>query len=335
MKTAGYIYITSFSHSGSTVLELLLGGHPRIAAMGEIDRLSLQFSRAQRTDKPGVCSCKQPPGECPVWSQVAEAVKREHQVDLLTEPFRWRLSNIGPEKDLKWRAPWHRIARECYRALRYAKYYHLPVLKWLSGLSLTHRTWAGRRFFVAGVIRTLTHADAVIDSSKDCIAMRDVYDYGTGSVKIIFLTRNVHGAVWSHVRRMKAHRNVKKMARKWVTVNQRILRCLEGVPSDDWIHVTYEELCAHPTETLKKLCGFLGYPYDAAMERLDGVVFHTIAGNSLRLSNVSGVKEDVAWRQNLTPEEIAQIDRIAGPMAVRLGYGASAQATFQHAGAVR
>ena len=66
-----YVYILGSGASGSTLLELLLAGHPRMAPMGEIEKLSLQFARGQR----GRCSCGECPAACPVWRAVADAVR--------------------------------------------------------------------------------------------------------------------------------------------------------------------------------------------------------------------------------------------------------------------
>ena len=319
-KRADYVYIAALGHSGSTLLELLLGSHPRMTAVGEIYRLSVQFSRADRADRPGLCSCGKRPIDCPVWSKVAEAVKREYGVSLADDPFGWRISNVGPERDKKMRSPLNMLARAGYKAFRFAKYYNIPVLKWLSGASLTHRRWIRNRFFATDIVKALAGADTVVDASKEPVDMRDVYDYGTGTIKIIFLTRDVHGNVWSYVKRARGDRNAAMYAGNWVKMNRRIMRFLEGVPRGDWMQLKYEELCADPIGTMKRLCDFLGHAYDPAMEQLNRVEPHTIFGNRIRHSKIEAIKEDLSWRQKLTPAEIETIDRIAGPMAKQLGY---------------
>jgi hypothetical protein len=319
-KRADYVYIAALGHSGSTLLELLLGGHPRMTAVGEIYRFNIQFSRANRPDRTGLCSCGKRPMDCPVWSKVAEAVKREYGVSLEDDPFGWRISNVGPERDKKIRTPFHMLARAWYKACRFAKYYDLPVLKWFSGASLTHRRWIQHRFFATNIVKAMAGADAVVDASKEPIDMRDVYDYGTGTVKIIFLTRDVHGNVWSYLKRSRGKGNAALYAGNWVRWNRRIARFLEGVPRRDWMHVKYEELCADPIGTLKRLCDFLGYGYDPAMEQLNRVEPHTMFGNRIRHTKIEAIKEDLSWKQHLSPADIEVIDRIAGPTAKQIGY---------------
>lgn len=63
--TLTVVYITSRGHSGSTLLSLLLGGHPKIVSGGELKMLI--NPNADRK----LCSCHfVAPGQCPFWSQV-------------------------------------------------------------------------------------------------------------------------------------------------------------------------------------------------------------------------------------------------------------------------
>jgi hypothetical protein len=317
---AGYVQIASVWHSGSTLLGTLLGRHRQMTYMGEIDRLSLQFARAKRTDKPGLCGCGKPPMDCPLWSAVAHNVALKYRVDLSTHPFDWRVSDFGPEKDLKWRTPLKLLARECHRMVRYAEYYNVPVLKWLSLSSRSHHTWVQNRFFVADIIRTVTETHAVVDSSKDCLSIHDIYRYGAGVVKIIFLTRNVHGAVWSRIKNIKTGKDVNDKTREWVKTNRRLLHFLEKIPRHDWMYIKYEDLCANPAHTLQRVCDFLGHPYETAMVDTNDEDQHIIFGNPMRNSKIRAINEDLTWKEGLTPTEVDHINRITRSTAARLGY---------------
>jgi hypothetical protein len=86
-----YIYIVGRGHSGSTLLELLLGGHHDLVSVGELQKLSLQIARRDKP-YPGLCSCGRRPYDCDRWRAVIDAVRRDHGVDLVSEPFAFRLS---------------------------------------------------------------------------------------------------------------------------------------------------------------------------------------------------------------------------------------------------
>lgn len=65
------IYIASLSHSGSTLLDLLLGSNPRVISLGEIYYSLTAFDRPQPA-----CLCGAEVPECPVWGPAKRAHDR-------------------------------------------------------------------------------------------------------------------------------------------------------------------------------------------------------------------------------------------------------------------
>ena len=69
-----YIYIAGLPHSGTTLLSLLLGKHPSLVALGEVN-LQLRRMRERPADMPAaVCGCGSAVTECPLWAPVWRAV---------------------------------------------------------------------------------------------------------------------------------------------------------------------------------------------------------------------------------------------------------------------
>lgn len=66
------IYIAGTSHSGSTLLDLMLNAHPQIRSAGEVLKLNRQLAaRDARKRSFAQCSCGAPTLlECPFWSEV-------------------------------------------------------------------------------------------------------------------------------------------------------------------------------------------------------------------------------------------------------------------------
>ena len=63
------VYITSRGHSGSTLLSLMLGGHPKVVSGGELKMLINPKSESK------LCSCHfVTPERCPFWSEVQRHV---------------------------------------------------------------------------------------------------------------------------------------------------------------------------------------------------------------------------------------------------------------------
>ena len=63
------IYISSLSHSGSTLLDMTLGGHPRFIGLGEIAE-AVREDRDEEFYSEERCSCGERMTECDFWQDV-------------------------------------------------------------------------------------------------------------------------------------------------------------------------------------------------------------------------------------------------------------------------
>jgi hypothetical protein len=71
LKHMRVIYIAGTSHSGSTLLDLMLNAHPQIVSVGEIVRLKSAWIHR----KPAVCTCRNPVAECAFWLRVDQRAR--------------------------------------------------------------------------------------------------------------------------------------------------------------------------------------------------------------------------------------------------------------------
>lgn len=68
------VFVASLSHSGSTLINLLLGAHPKLVGLGEIDTV-LQMSAEQlASERVMHCSCGEKVGNCSFWSPTIDAL---------------------------------------------------------------------------------------------------------------------------------------------------------------------------------------------------------------------------------------------------------------------
>jgi hypothetical protein len=317
-KSARYIYIAGWRYCGSTMFEILLNGHPEIAAMGELKKFSLQFARTEdNATYAGLCSCGQRPMQCPIWSHVAHRIAGQYGVDMAKNPFGFRVSELGWEEDYGIRSLYHRFLRKYYRGWHYANYYRVPFLQRLSWLALQGQ-WPANTLFVADAIREIQNARAVVDASKDGVRMRYMHAACQGDLRVIYLTRGPKATVWSTIRRQAG--TLQSGLAMYCKVNSRLLRLLNDLPAHDWIHIRHEDLCAEPERTVKRACDFLGYDYDARMLQLPLEGRHTIGGNGVRFRKLGRIRQSLAWRENLSHAAVQEIDRRTRPLAEKLGY---------------
>ncbi len=63
------VYIAGSSHSGSTLLDLLLGSHSAIESVGEAKKIPHLQTRIGHGERP-LCTCQEELSRCPLWSEV-------------------------------------------------------------------------------------------------------------------------------------------------------------------------------------------------------------------------------------------------------------------------
>ena len=75
------VFIASLGHSGSTLLDLVLGGHSRLVGLGEVATV-LTSGNDGEPSFTGDCSCGQDAASCPLWSEVARRIQAEPHAPL-------------------------------------------------------------------------------------------------------------------------------------------------------------------------------------------------------------------------------------------------------------
>ena len=78
------LYIASLPHSGSTLLDLMLGGHSRCIGLGEIARF---LERDLENSRQAICSCGNTMDDCAFWGQVASRLVSGTEQLALTDKY--------------------------------------------------------------------------------------------------------------------------------------------------------------------------------------------------------------------------------------------------------
>jgi hypothetical protein len=310
------LYIVGRGHSGSTLLELLLDRSPNFSAMGELSLFNLQLSRTEESPWIGRCSCGKRVAECPYWLTIIHSVEEKFGKNVRTKPFSWRVTDVGKEEDYGWKAPLSMLRYLCHRIIRRTTHrvFDDPPLLY----KMMYRQWFENRAHLARKYAEITHAQAVIDASKDPVDLQDFLSLTDLPIKILFITRNVKGVAASTARRTNL--SPVSEAHDWVRVNTRIIRALDKYDTNDWIQVKYEDLCADPNGTLNRIADFAEVEADFSGLSLDSTSRHTIAGNGLRFKEINEVRPIDNDHQILTEHELIEIEQISNRCSKKLGY---------------
>jgi hypothetical protein len=112
----------------------------------------------------------------------------------------------------------------------------------------------------------------------------------------------------------------------WRTAMIRGRRAAAGLSDDGYVEVRYEDLVADPDGQARRLCQFLGEPFDAAMLAPQQVAEVAVPERKIWHSRTHGVIDEAAverWRGDLEPWELDLFEFVAAPQLRQHGYALS------------
>lgn len=299
--TPRYLFLVGCHRSGSTLLTLVLGAHPRVVSVGEF--ASFAEHALSVRDESRRCSCGAPLADCEFWRAVSDRVEAGTGWNPLREPRRRPLSSADLPSPVR--------------------------------LLLRAQEWVGVEPRGDGaVIRSSldifdaaleeAHARLVVDATKSAFRARAFLRERPTECLVLHLVRDGRAVARSLLGDARGTNrwasDVESAARHWSTEARRVIRALRSVPRDRQDTVQYEQFCRAPKETLERICAFAGLPFDASMLDFGSASQHVFAGNRMRLAPGSEIRPDERWRNDFGPEEIAAFDRVAGGLNRELGY---------------
>jgi hypothetical protein len=306
------VFICAAGHSGSTLLDLLLGSHRSAISLGEITQMPKNLALNTR------CSCGAPVRECALWGDVIERLTEQARYARIRErPYDLYLGlfEAGTVIDVHQQTPLHKLYRRCAYAAAY--------LRWRTGLlpelATTPLTVGARnKHDFYRTVAAVTAKPVLIDSSKHYLEAVSLYRAAPERTKVVLLVRDGRAVFYSGLKRGKPRR---KALNAWLLTYRRGLPLLESqIASRDLLRVSYENLAADPARELHRICQFIGVPYDVQMLDFRSRVHHVLSGNDMRLADTAAIRVDAAWRERLTRADVDYFERRAGSLNRALGY---------------
>lgn len=306
------IYICAGEHSGSTLLDHLLGTHSQVSSLGEIEHLPKNIALNTR------CTCGKPILDCGVWERVLANLSLQAGVDLRHEPY---ALPVGFPKakvivDRRRQTPLYLLRR---RLALGALYLGLATgQRWLADAGGANRV-LGNAFRLYDAVGRVLGSRFVVDSSKSYLRALGLYRLHPERVRVVLLSRDGRGVYYSQKKRGFPER---ERLRGWARHYRRALPLLDRyVAPPHRLRVAYEALAADPEAELRRLCDFVGIRFEPAMLDFGNKVHHSTNGNDTRFSGQTGIRPDTAWRTQLDAHDMALFERAAGSVNRALGYG--------------
>lgn len=318
------VYLLAASHSGSTLTAMLLGAHPEVCTVGELKWTSMGDVTRYR------CSCGELIQSCPFWRAVS-ARMAERGFDFEIGQARTDLRAVATPYEQRLLRPLHR--GRLAEAARDAALLASPG--WRQRL----RAHQQRNLALAEIVLELSGKQVIVDSSKIGMRLKYLRRIKDLDVKVVRVIRDGRAVALTYTDpaqfadardpRLKgggtgASRDHQRLsmeaaAREWRRSNEEAEAVLAQLDPSRWIQVHYEQLCADPEGTLKKVFALIGV--NPAAARLDfRNTQHHVVGNGMRLDTQSEIKVDERWREALAASDLHTFATVAGSLNRRLGY---------------
>lgn len=257
--TAKTIFVAGLTHSGSTILDFLLGAQSTLIGLGEVIPL-LDPRTRKLEDHDRLCSCGRPVLSCVYWGEVHKQLSYlksgdvRHRYSLALRVFNDVFGPTAVAVD----------SSKSLSALRIAAAAHPD------GLRVIH---------IVRDVRSWTVSRVDVDVRLGRYALRDLYArHGIAAWKP-FLARNPYARFLV-----------------WYLGNRRLERFLSqsGVPA---LQVSYEDMCFREQSFATELCSFVGLRKQDANPDLATSRSHIALGNRVRLQRASrgSIRYDTRW----------------------------------------
>ncbi len=294
------VCIIGLGHSGSTLMDMVLGSHEQVLSLGEI-----KFFNTWLTTNP-TCTCGQPFRQCEFWSIVLDRLLALKLIDpSLSNDFStdiWWLSNRSI-----WNQTRHLVSvagLEWFPSAisRLAMRYIAPEIDQRVKNTLQ----------LYEILRSVSGRQLLVDSSKFARRTKALFAYKPDSTRVVHLTRD--GRAWVASQLHRTRWTVAEGAHRWVEDTRRTRQILKTMPADSCRHIRYEEISRQPEIAFKSICEFLELDFRPDMLDFRMVAHHNVGGNPMRLRADRSIVEDTKWRQELSSDQVQEFDRVAGEL---------------------
>jgi len=300
-----FIYIMGRGHSGSTILDLLLGNASQVQSVGEF------ISGVDRYD--ALCACGQRFRECDFWKRVRREFEERTKI------------------------PWDEAAAFLKKQAHVKRF--VATL-----LSRSRRADVAKLRMISDALsEAITRVSGkpyVLDSSKESTRALFLARH-VPEAKIIHLVRHPERVLASHYWRIERGEGFRFLRRThtgtrwaplfltvaaiaWVVGNLigEVVRLIAG---SRVLLVRYEDLCKQPRQELSKIGEFLEVDLSGVIRKIEGgeplAVRHSLAGNRIRRQDEVRFNPTVGGQRRLPSKYALLVKAVCWPLMLRYGYG--------------
>lgn len=275
MNRNSIIYIVSLGHSGSTLLDMLIGQHPEIFSCGEIVHLPNQHYRNTQLHSANqhdmtLCSCGKSFPDCSFWSQCFRELEKKNFFDS-KKPLGFKMNFI-----FKNSIPHKTFLERFFRKIFFLSInYKRGVIKKL--FERYYKKSMKNNVRLYNNIIKLSKKTHIVDSSKDVVRMYFLQKAFPKKLKVILLYRDINELISSNPSKQK---KIEASTKAWISFYQKAIKILdlEDIP---FVPISYDDLIDHPQKTLTKIFDFIPTTNIKIKEEINTKHYHLVGGNKI------------------------------------------------------
>ena len=299
------IYIISAGHSGSTLLDLVVGTLPQTFSMGEVRRLPWQLNNKDMAvaslQNQNICSCMQPFDQCPAWTDIIASLSKKKGYDIFQNPAKLNISMLIGHAANRKVGVLNRVLNKAYK-------YSLSDSSFNFIINLINKTQEEiirNNWDLFDSIGSEMNIDFVIDSSKDISRFFFLQSYRPQETYLLINKRDPIRYANSYLK-LGTPPEQSLVARHHFY--QMVDKMLVNKPDIKAMEVNYEDLCDEPATIRKKIADFVGITHvNEFPEMLDTKKYHLVEGNPMRYKGEMKIRRDDKWKTELSPEDLDKV----------------------------
>ena len=299
-------YVVSSGHSGSTLLDLIIGSIPGGFSTGEFNYFPWQISRQEelggKSTPQMLCSCGEPFRTCEVWSSVIEEISELKKLDIYEKPYNFRLNILQNKKFHGKTFSYDRLARAIYMlGLRYRALGLASAVINKGYVEAAKNNW-----LIWDAVLKQLNRKFIVDSSKSELRLKLLFEARPENVRAIILLRDIRGVAYSA---QKRGYDPLQAAEGWVKQYNRIWQVIKSIPGLQFMCVRYEDIVGDPVAARSSIAKFLGHKCEESAFNIDTNLCHMVAGNKMRYKGAISIRADDSWHTGM-PENLQNIIKI-------------------------
>ena len=306
MTKSKIVSIICPGHSGSTLLDMVLGTLPNVVSSGEIVYIPWKIYKENNPDYATTyCSCGETMGNCLFWGKILSRLSDKLGYHIYDNPKKFNISINRPfyyGKSLK--------ASLLRKIMIIGSFFininHLVSLLYIFYLKSIKNNW-----LLFDTISEVSGKNIIIDSTKDIYRYLFLRKQRNRRMKLIILIRDVYGVVSSSHYDQTKHK-IKLRAKHWLRFyNLSLYNVIKHLNKSEYLVIRYSDLAKNVNTTRKKIAEFLEITEPVQdISTLFPSQMHIVAGNPVRNKKKMDIKYDERWKQRLSKDQIEDLSII-------------------------